>query len=157
CQDDCTVSDIIAVATGTAHTCIVFEGGTLRCWGDAAYGQIGSESTADIGDAPGEMPPAMVDLGGLSTKLALGANHSCVVRDNGQGRCWGRNDYGQLGIENINNIGDGNEMPPAAVADIYPFTAIAAGERNTCGIDDVGGVRCWGYGAYGMIGAGNNN
>src|SRR5690606_16154899 len=95
--------------------------------------------------------------GGLSTKLALGANHSCVVRDNGQGRCWGRNDYGQLGIENINNIGDGNEMPPAAVADIYPFTAIAAGERNTCGIDDVGGVRCWGYGAYGMIGAGNNN
>ena len=43
---------------------------------------------------------------------AAGFYHTCAVV-NGSVRCWGFNDYGQLGYGNTTNIGD-NELPSSA-------------------------------------------
>lgn len=45
-----------AIALGFRHTCIIMVGGGVRCWGDAASGQIGTGSTEPFGDQLGEIP-----------------------------------------------------------------------------------------------------
>ena len=61
----------------------------------------------------------------LST-LAIGFEHSCMVRTDGTIACWGDNEYGQA------------EAPNGA------FKSVAAGSRHSCGlrIDDT--IVCWG-------------
>ena len=50
-----------------------------------------------------------VDLGsGRSAKfIAAGGDHTCAILDDGSVKCWGRNDYGQLGYGDNQNRGDG--------------------------------------------------
>ena len=43
--------------------------------------------------------------------LSLGDKHTCVILDNDSVKCWGNNGYGQLGLGDKANRGDGsNEM-----------------------------------------------
>ncbi|NBP50964.1 MAG: hypothetical protein EBU70_07250, partial [Actinobacteria bacterium] len=49
-----------AVAAGGSHTCAILDDATLRCFGLALLGQIGSGGTAAIGDQPGEMGGSLV-------------------------------------------------------------------------------------------------
>lgn len=48
-----------AISAGDKATCALLDNDTLRCWGDAAQGAIGSGDTIDIGDdeTPGSAPP----------------------------------------------------------------------------------------------------
>jgi alpha-tubulin suppressor-like RCC1 family protein len=65
---------------------------------------------------------------------------------------------GPLGYGNEENIGD-NE-PPSSAGDVDlggTAVQIAAGGVHTCARLDTGGVRCWGYGGYGMLGYANTD
>jgi len=81
--------------------------------------------------------------------LASGGYHTCVLTQAGGVRCWGRNDYGQLG--------DGTHAdratPPAAdvLADVQ---MVSAGLHHTCALMNSGKVRCWGRNDYGQLGDG---
>ena len=45
------------------HHCVILSSQALRCWGSSGWaGAQGSGDTEDIGDQPGEMPPASVPL-----------------------------------------------------------------------------------------------
>ena len=76
-------------------------------------------------------------------------------------RCWGNNQYGQLGYGHTNPIGD-NQTPGAYYATLpsgdVPLggTAIhvSAGDTNTCATLATGQVLCWGHGYYGIQGTG---
>eukprot|EP00959_Pyramimonas_sp_CCMP1952_P302718 6334121-Pyramimonas_sp.AAC.2 len=62
------------------------------------------------------MPPADVPLGGDVWKVAAGYRHNCAVLVGGAVKCWGYNEYGQLGYGHTRNIGaDPADMPPADV------------------------------------------
>jgi len=139
------------------HTCAVLEGGAVKCWGWNMYGQLGYATTNQIGD--NELPLASpVALGGAATAVDGGYGHTCALMATGAVRCWGRNDLGQLGYGNTNQIGD-NETPDTA-GDV-PLggraVAIAVGNVHTCALLDTGGVRCWGAGQSGSLGYGNTN
>src|SRR5262245_58372544 len=44
--------------------------------------------------------PNMPPIGGTcSLSVAAGAEHACSLRADGTVWCWGRNDYGQLGVD----------------------------------------------------------
>ena len=51
-----------------------------------------------------------IDLGtgrtATATAIATGDHHNCALLDNGYVKCWGHNDYGQLGIDNTTRMGD---------------------------------------------------
>ena len=92
--------------------------------------------------------------------LDAGGQHSCAILTTAVVRCWGEGDYGRLGYGNTTDIGD-NEQPssagPVNLGAGRTATGIATGAVHTCGLLDNGGVRCWGYGGFGLLGYGNTN
>lgn len=51
---------VAQLGAGQNHTCAVLEAGSVRCWGDAAYGVLGYGSTLDVGD--NETPASVGDV-----------------------------------------------------------------------------------------------
>ena len=62
-----------------------------------------------MGDEAGEMAQLTginLGTGRTATSIAIGNTHSCAKLDNGAVKCWGRNNMGQLGIDNTTDMGD---------------------------------------------------
>jgi alpha-tubulin suppressor-like RCC1 family protein len=143
------------IAAGYEHTCALFHGGNVRCWGKGANGRLGTGAAANIGDD--ETPAAMPDvvLGGRAVQIAAGVNHTCALLDTGKVRCWGANSAGQLGYGHTRDIGD--DEPPASAGDVSldePVTQVVAGNELTCALLASGRVRCWGASPEGETGHG---
>src|SRR5262249_22043433 len=143
------------IAAGGDDTCAILQSGALRCWGRNDFGQLGHGNTANIGDNETVFSAGNVDLGaGVTVKdLALGGFHTCALLTTGAVRCWGRNNFGQLGYGNVNNLGD-NE-PINNLSDV-PLTGtvrkIVAGDLHTCALTNAGTLRCWGFNGSGQLG-----
>ncbi|WP_372735867.1 RCC1 domain-containing protein [Nocardioides sp.] len=152
-----------SVSAGYNHSCVVTEQRTVRCWGDGTYGRLGYGNTDRIGDgstvgaedaaAAGDVP-----LGGLAVAVEAGQEHTCALLTTGAVRCWGRNNYGQLGYGNTTDIGD--DETPASAGDVPlggPAKAISVGTTSTCALRTSGEVYCWGQGAFGKLGYGDGS
>lgn len=79
-----------------------------------------------------------------------GESHTCALDRAGIVRCWGSNERSQLGL------GDGalsDRTTPVPVSGLGAgVRAIAAGYFHSCAITAAGGVRCWGWNAFGALG-----
>ena len=87
--------------------------------------------------------------------IEAGSDHTCVLLDNGQVTCFGNGYSGQLGYGNNNYKnapGDPITLPEGRSAKM-----IAAGDLHTCVLLDDGQVTCFGYGANGQLGYGDNS
>lgn len=72
------------------------------------------------------------------------SEHFCTVSD-GELRCWGLNEYSQLGYGTVNNLGD--ELSDLPLVHVPPYTTVktvAVGRRHTCIALDDNSIRCWG-------------
>jgi len=149
---------VTQIEAGDSHTCVLLSGGTVRCWGQAGYGQLGYGNTNAIGDNETPATVGDVEVGGAVAQIATGGYHTCALLTNGSVRCWGQGNNGQLGYGRTNGIGD-NETP-ASVGDVPVggnVTLIAAGASHTCAVLTNGSVRCWGSGSMGQLGYGRTN
>lgn len=72
------------------------------------------------------------------TAVSTRAYHTCAVVANGNVRCWGRNDAGQVGDGTTANVNR-----PAAVSTLANIVDVATGGNFTCAIAG-GSVYCWG-------------
>ena len=99
------VSDPVAIAAGSFHTCVIFPDGTVDCWGDNGEGQLGIGSV-DISPSP----TATIGVGNV-TSIGAGRSHTCAVIADGNIVCWGNNQYGQIGNGTV-----GESSPPAVVS-----------------------------------------
>ena len=104
---------VIQLATGYRHTCVLLGTGSVRCWGDGHYGQLGYGNTRSIGDNEVPASAGNVDIGDIAIHLFAGGLHSCALLDTGTIRCWGYGDSGRLGYGNMDIIGD-DEAPASA-------------------------------------------
>ena len=144
---------VIGITAGVGHTCALLIGGVVRGWGWGSVGQLGSGDTAHIGDAPMEMPPPDVDIGGVATSIDTYGWHTCAVLVTGSVRCWGRNFNGQLGYGHTDDLGDQpSEMPPPDVDVGSTVTQVVTGYSRTCARLTGGAVRCWGRNHVGQLG-----
>ena len=152
-----------AIAAGTFHSCAVLDNGSVKCWGYNNYGQLGIDNTTTMGDDSGEMgdnlPAVDLGTGRTATAISAGASHSCALLDNGAVKCWGYNYYGQLGIDNTTDMGDGSgEMAQLTGINLgtgRTATAISAGMYHNCAKLDNGAVKCWGRNNLGQLGIEN--
>jgi len=149
---------IAKLVTGAAHACALYIDGTVRCWGDAGFGQLGYGNTTDLGDTEAPNSVGKVNVGGVVADIVAGANHTCVRLTTGRARCWGQNANGQLGLGTTTNIGD-DELP-SSLAEINvgapTVVQLAAGDSHTCALLSTGNVKCWGLGSSGQLGYGSS-
>lgn len=156
CEADCTLSKITALAAGGTHTCALTAKGDVRCWGGNTQGQLGLGTAAVLS---GQKPyqNGIVNLSAVATAIATGSRHTCALVQDGTVRCWGANDFGQLGLGHAHSIGD-DEVPDALNATVnlgLKSKAISAGGNVTCAILEDDSARCWGHNNYGQLGLGH--
>ncbi len=148
---------VVQIAAGSFHTCALLNSGDVRCWGKGQSGQLGYElgyiSSENIGDTEHPASKGNVDIGGKAVQIAAGGIHTCALLDTGNVRCWGLGQYGRLGYNGEDNIGD--TETPAFAGDVEvggTVIEIAAGGAHTCALLDTAEIRCWGEAANGKLG-----
>ena len=104
-------------ALSAARRCVILNDDTVRCWGENQYGQLGYNDTTDRWS----LPSTAVNLGTDRTALMLafgGRDSTCALLDDHTVKCWGRNNYGQLGAgAGVTNWGDGVDEDGNSVDD----------------------------------------
>ncbi len=153
--------EALQITAGENFTCAILKGQVVRCWGVNTVGQLGYNRTDSIGDTELPSSAGPVEMGGTAASIAAGVRHVCAVKPDGDVRCWGSNDSGQLGTGGgfNGNIGDDehpSEVPPVELR-IQGATHIAAGRLHTCAILAGSSVMCWGDSTYGQLGYGNTD
>ncbi|MFL2967716.1 MAG: putative Ig domain-containing protein [Candidatus Poseidoniaceae archaeon] len=154
----------IAVSAGHGHTCAILDNGDLKCWGNDGDGQLGDGGPAwTLSNPTNTNTPSStaIDLGTGRTAIAVSAGrtyHTCAILDNGEAKCWGRDQYGQLGEDPNQN--EGNLEPDTIPIDLgtgRTAVAMSAGAPHTCAILDNGDMKCWGNDLFGQLGDGGTN
>ncbi len=149
-----------AVSAGLGFTCAVLTNGSVKCWGDNPFGQLGLGDTIDRGDDPNELGNALppVALGDTAIAVSAGPLHACALLSGGDVKCWGANFSGALGQGDTQNRGDnpgemGQNLPPVDLD--VPAIAVSAGSAHSCALLADGHVKCWGSNTYGQLGYGD--
>jgi alpha-tubulin suppressor-like RCC1 family protein/pimeloyl-ACP methyl ester carboxylesterase len=137
------LSNATGIVTGGWHTCVTISGGTVKCWGYNASGQLGIGSFSD------KSSPQAVS--GLSNVASIGAGgfQTCARLTDSTLKCWGGNSYGQ--------VGDGSKIDrntPQTISGLSNVASVSAGHVHTCVRLSTGSVKCWGHNDYGGLGNG---
>jgi hypothetical protein len=88
-------SSVAAIAAGGYHTCAVTTGGGAKCWGSDSYGELG-DGAAEYGGYR-TIPVNVSGLASGVAAIAPGLSHTCALIGTGGVKCWGTNEFGQLG------------------------------------------------------------
>jgi alpha-tubulin suppressor-like RCC1 family protein len=95
------------VVGGLNFTCVRFTNGDVKCWGNNAQGMLGLGAAGNRGEEENQMDDQLraVDLGAgrKATFVAAAAEFACAVLDGTAVKCWGSNQFGQLGIGDTQN------------------------------------------------------
>lgn len=150
-----------AIATGERHTCALLDDGSVKCFGNNKFGQLGQDSTKSMGDEAGEMAklnPVNLGAGRKATHITAGDNFSCALLDNAAIKCWGDNTHGQLGQNSTAILGDeAGEMAALVAINLGPersAIAMGAGGSTACALLDDDSIKCWGQNHMGQLGQG---
>lgn len=155
------------ISVGTrffSHACAILDDGSVKCWGNNNFGQLGLGDTISRGIKPNQMGDKLpvVDLGKdrKAVDISLGNGFSCALLDNGAVKCWGKRGA-QLGIgNNYDNPGHkpnemGDKLPEVNLGKDRTAKSISAGYNHVCALLDDGNVKCWGYNYSGQLGIEN--
>jgi alpha-tubulin suppressor-like RCC1 family protein len=159
---------VTAITAGFNHACALLDTGSVKCWGDNFVGELGNGENGNTYSAPTNVcvapgiGPSCTGGSALSGVVAIGAGdfHTCAVLSTGAVRCWGLNEYGQIGD---NTVGDGNPNtldhfrvnPTTVVGVTSGVESVSGGDGHTCALNTDGLVRCWGLNANGQLGDGS--
>lgn len=144
------------VAVGTLHVCALLDNGVVKCWGQNQFGQdgLGNAAQQTYQRTPGG--GVVFAPGDVVVDITAGGYHTCALLATSSVKCWGRNTWGNLGIDSFVNQGYGpNSLGinmNAVLLNGASAIAITAGLSNTCALLSTGDVRCWGVGGYGEDG-----
>jgi len=133
-----------SVTAGMTHTCAIAVGGVAYCWGDNAFGQLGT------GDERTTPTPVAVGGGQSFSSLSAGDGFTCGVTTSGVGYCWGRSIY-----RRAESARQAHDDAPAPVVGGLVFSHISAGANHACGVTIDHTAYCWGANDAGQLGTGD--
>jgi alpha-tubulin suppressor-like RCC1 family protein len=140
------------ISVGMRLACGIDEHFDLRCWG----AHIADEQSAWAFFSPSNAPIVSLGRGRkvMSVSVANTANSSmvCAILDNAKVKCFGSNNFGQLGLGDTvsrgTNPGDmGDNLPYVDLGSVGTPIQIVSGSANSCALFDNGKVKCWGQGS----------
>uniref|UniRef100_A0A6Q2YB14 HECT domain-containing protein n=1 Tax=Esox lucius TaxID=8010 RepID=A0A6Q2YB14_ESOLU len=142
---------IVQVACGYRHSHALSRGGQVYSWGQNRYGQLGLGSAGQ-----GVSTPQVIQsLQGIPfLQISAGGAHSFALTLSGAVFGWGRNNFGQLGLNDNND-----QYYPALLKSLRSQRVIyvCCGEDHTAALTKEGGVFTFGAGGYGQLGHNSTN
>jgi len=141
------VSDGTSVSCGSEHTCVLTTGGTVRCWGNNYYGQLGDGNMGQNS----LIPVPVTSLADVAD-LAVGGGQSCASRTDGTAWCWGEG--GTLG--NVESQAQPSDVPLQVdvLDDVRAMARCAGSSSSICAIRSDTSLWCWGRNLEGNVGDG---
>lgn len=149
-------SAIVQLAAGFAATCARRADGTVWCWGEDDFGELGRGTASNTPRTPGPVV-GITD----AVDVAVGQGHMCIVRATGAVVCFGQNPFGQLGDGTT-----GASLTGTNVVDTVSGTAFADAVKIESSYFGAGCIRrtsgavvCWGeqVAAVGLNGDGTTD
>eukprot|EP01083_Nonionella_stella_P306103 1070679_1 len=95
--------------------------------------------------------------------LETGFLHTCVYAlDHNETKCFGQNNYGQLGYGDNRTRGDnademGDSLLPIDLGASFVPKQMTAGWQHTCALSTTNQVKCWGQNKHGQLGYGDTH
>lgn len=149
-------SGVVAITAGMRHTCALLDTGAMKCWGENGYGQLGS--TTNSGNFnPNNTPLDVQTLSSGVKAITAGMYQTCALMTTGAVKCWGFNQYGQLGSTTNSGTANPNNSPLDVQTLSSGVAVIKAGREHVCAVLDTGAVKCWGFNYYGQLGSTTNS
>lgn len=130
-----STDSVKSISAGYGYTCAVISNGHIKCWGQNNLGALGNGDSSHHSSAA----PALVKGIDSAIDVSAGHAHTCAVLLNGAVKCWGLNNWGQLGNGNTKS-----SDVPVSVKEISNAKAVAVGTFHTCALLTDGLVKCWG-------------
>lgn len=160
-QADTPLTGVVSLSRSGSEdadsACAVTSGGVLYCWGDGTHLFNNGKARLDVTYATQVTTDGVTPFADVE-QVAVGLTDACaVVRGAGANgkevRCWGKNDFGQLGT------GDEKKRQwPTRVAGLSsPQQVIVFGlaQKATCAIDG-DAAQCWGSNGHAQLGNGTS-
>jgi alpha-tubulin suppressor-like RCC1 family protein len=139
-----TYSDWASVSAGWWHMCGIRStgagNGTLWCWGNNNYGQLGLGDTAYRGN------PVQVGSATNWSVVSAGEAHTCGIQLDNTLWCWGNGSNGELG-----NGGTTSQTSPVKIGSAS-WSEVDVDGGTSCGIQTSGRLYCWGTNDLGQAG-----
>ena len=153
----------LGVGISGFQVCAIVVDGSVRCWGNNLYGQLGAEDRVDR-EGVQYFLQNVVDLGRgqLATQIEVASQHSCAVLNNDTLKCWGWNNVGQLGLGHTSNVGDdggemGDSLPTVDLGSGRSVRQVSLGYLFGCALLDDDSLKCWGDNSVGQLGRGDTS
>ncbi len=161
------ISAAVQLGVGAVFVCAVISDGTALCWGGNIGGPLGN-GTDLISSGVATLTINPVVVSGLNDAVAIKSEwyHACALTKTGTVKCWGTNNYGNLGIGSTTGpeicdtstmmIGGPNcAFSPQLVPGLNNVKAIGLSVNSTCALLTDGTAKCWGMNRDGELGDGD--
>lgn len=144
---------VVQIACGNNHSLALTCCGELYSWGSNIYGQLGVNSPNDLTHC--NYPMRLTSLLGIPVAaIACGGNHSFLISKSTAVFGWGRNNCGQLGLNDETNRAFPTQLKTLRTLGVR---FVACGDEYSVFLTNEGGVFTCGAGAYGQLGHGFNS
>lgn len=141
------LGDVRSVYVEATLSCALLTNGDVYCWGSNSFGRLGSvpQGGASYSARPVRVETsAGVPLTNVET-LALSDGHACALKQgSGEAWCWGKNDYGQLGIGTRTATSYATQVQTASGIALTGLDQIELGSALSCARTVGKQVHCWG-------------
>lgn len=140
------LDDVVQLSAGGNSTCAVRTEGDVWCWGDNAYGQLGSGTTEDS-----NRPVQVQDLENVAS-VECGDSFACAILRSGVVACWG--DMGAYLPEEYRDLVEPFGTQPSSLFGLQNVERISAAASHVCIASRDGSAGCFGANSYGQLGIG---
>uniref|UniRef100_A0A1D1XD86 Inhibitor of Bruton tyrosine kinase n=1 Tax=Anthurium amnicola TaxID=1678845 RepID=A0A1D1XD86_9ARAE len=143
-------------AAAKFHSVAVGNRGELYTWGFGRGGRLGHQDFDIHSGQAAVITPRQVTLGLGSRRvkaIAAAKHHTVIATESGEVFTWGSNREGQLGYTSVDT-----QPTPRRVSSLRSkIISVAAGNKHTVAVAEVGEVFTWGCNKEGQLGYGTSN
>jgi alpha-tubulin suppressor-like RCC1 family protein len=140
-----TFTDWTDLDLGQDASCGIRADGSLWCWGDNSFGQLGAAPQSNPVTAPAQVG---TDTGYV--QISIDTFSACGRKTDGTALCWGRNAEGQLGVGDTRD-----RYAPAMVGAPGTWASVSVGRFHSCFGRADGSAYCAGENSMGQLGVGD--
>lgn len=160
------IIDVENAVAGAFHSCVLHGTTTkaAKCFGYNGWGLLGDSSLGTVVGSYWPKEDVTFGTGVVPKALAAAFLYTCAIvtqSSTDHVECWGRNNFGQLGVSNVITVPGGVDAShiPRRISGLTGATEIATATTHACAIvpKTTGGtttniVKCWGGNFEGQLG-----